>query len=70
MTNERKRIEKFCNIKAEAELREVIQVLEILGYKIIRMSGSHFIFEKEINGRFKNMVIPVHCNKIKKDTLR
>lgn len=63
MTNERKRIERFCNIKAEAEFREAIQVMGIIGYKIDRMNGSHFVF-KDDKGNKKT--IPVHCNKIKK----
>jgi len=66
MTNEEKRLEKFCNTGAEAAFREVIQVMEILGYRIIRMRGSHFIFEKIGDSKARNITIPVHCNKVKK----
>lgn len=66
MTNERKRIERFCNIKAEAEFREVMQVMKILKFEIIRMQGSHFIFESLFHREAGNITIPVHCNKIKK----
>lgn len=67
MTNERKRIERFCNVKAEAEFREAIQVLKIIGYEIVRMQGSHFIFEDR---KMKKETIPVHNNKIKKIYVR
>jgi len=66
MVNKEKRIERFCNIKAEAEFREVIQVLKILGYEIVRMNGSHFIFEKIGDSKARRLTIPVHCNKVKK----
>jgi len=66
MTNERKRVEKFCNIRGGAEFREAIQVMRMIGYEIIRMHGSHFIFESLIHKEAENITIPVHHNKIKK----
>jgi len=66
MTSREKRIERFCNITAEAESQEVIKVLEILGYEIKRIKGSHFIFERKVTGRTEIIIIPVHNNKVKK----
>jgi len=44
----------------------VTKVLEILGYEIKRMKGSHFIFERKMTSRTEIMIIPVHNNKVKK----
>ena len=72
MTKKDKRIERFKKIKGEASFYEARKVLEIIGYEIIRMRGSHFIFEKTYNGNsdFKKITIPVHSNKIKKRYVR
>ena len=46
MTKKDKRIERFKKIKGEASFYEARKVLEIIGYEIIRMRGSHFILKK------------------------
>lgn len=70
MTSREKRIERFRNIKAEAKFSEVRKVLEILGFEIKRIKGSHFIFERKIDDRVEGMIVPVHRNKVRKEYVK
>jgi predicted RNA binding protein YcfA (HicA-like mRNA interferase family) len=66
MTKKEKLLTKFNNLRGEASFSEAKKVMEMMGYRIIRMRGSHFIFEKNNPDEPEKMTIPVHCNKIKK----
>ena len=47
--------------------KELCKILEEQGWKLLRINGSHHIYSKE--GVLKNIVVPVHSNKIIKKGL-
>jgi predicted RNA binding protein YcfA (HicA-like mRNA interferase family) len=47
---------------SEARFAEVRKLLEGAGYALVRISGSHHIFEK---ANAQHIVIPVHRGKVK-----
>lgn len=48
--------------------KDVLKILERLGFYKFRQKGSHLIMVKDDN-RVYQPVIPIHCKKLKKGTL-
>lgn len=63
MTNMNKRIKKLFDSPGNVSIQELQIVLEYFGYKLSRISGSHFIFTHSTKD---TQSVPVHSNKIKK----
>ena len=55
-----KRDKRFRNSSCDVIIKNVKNILEDNGYKLISIRGSHFRFRKH-----KSIVIPVHNNKVK-----
>jgi len=62
VNNNEKRIEKFLNRNNDANFHEVRVILNILGYQLNRVNGSHWIF-KGLDGA--TFTIPVHNNRVR-----
>lgn len=51
--------------------KQVIKLLKKAGYCFVRQSGSHAIYEKEVNGKICAVVVPIHVKKdLKSGTLK
>lgn len=62
MNKIQKRIEKIINNPGNVTISELIVILEYYGCKLIRIRGSHFIFQDSKGERYP---VPVHNNKVK-----
>jgi predicted RNA binding protein YcfA (HicA-like mRNA interferase family) len=49
------------------KVRELVRALERAGFRLVRQSGSHAIYERD-NGRFAN--VPTHSGDVPPGTLR
>ncbi|MFA6917698.1 MAG: type II toxin-antitoxin system HicA family toxin [Candidatus Gracilibacteria bacterium] len=63
VNSEEKRIKKFLNKNSDTSFHEVRVILNILGYQLDRVNGSHWIF-KGLDGT--TFPIPVHNNSVRK----
>lgn len=67
MTNQEKRILRLLRGQKDVKFHEIKTILEGIGYRLTRITGSHHIFKHGIE---KIMILPVHENKIKTVYLR
>jgi predicted RNA binding protein YcfA (HicA-like mRNA interferase family) len=57
---------KLKNKGADANMQDVESLLGHFGFKLARTSGSHHIYEYDADGVWKQIIVPLHGNKVKK----
>lgn len=62
MTSRRKRLLKLLNQPKSTRFNDIHIVLKDFGYQLVRIKGSHHIFEKI---GCEQVIIPVHNNEVK-----
>lgn len=67
MSKREKLRRKLRNNPTDATMEEVETLLTRFGFKLARVSGSHHIFEYEDEQRFRQIIVPLHGRKVKKN---
>jgi predicted RNA binding protein YcfA (HicA-like mRNA interferase family) len=57
---------KLKNKVADANMQDVESLLGYFGFRLARTSGSHHIYEYDADGVWKQIIVPLHGNKVKK----
>jgi predicted RNA binding protein YcfA (HicA-like mRNA interferase family) len=70
MTRREKLRQKLRNPSADANMRDVQTLLERFDFVLIRTRGSHHIFEYDDGKQSRQVVFPLHGNKVKKRYIR
>ena len=43
--------------------KDIVKILESLGFSVVRIRGSHYIMRRVIDGQTQTVNVPVHGNK-------
>jgi predicted RNA binding protein YcfA (HicA-like mRNA interferase family) len=65
MSKRKKLRQKLRNNPKNATLQELQTLLTTYGFTLIRIRGSHYIFEYESEKGTEQIIIPVHARKVK-----
>jgi predicted RNA binding protein YcfA (HicA-like mRNA interferase family) len=66
MTKRDKLRQKLRNPSADTNMRDIQTLLESFGFVLVRIRGSHYIFEYDDGEQSKQLVFPLHGNKVKR----
>jgi predicted RNA binding protein YcfA (HicA-like mRNA interferase family) len=66
MSKKDKLRKKLRKNPADASMQDVETLLQRFGFSLARVSGSHHIYEYDQDGITKQIVVPLHGNKVKK----
>jgi predicted RNA binding protein YcfA (HicA-like mRNA interferase family) len=44
--------------------KDIVKLLEAMGFVVIRIRGSHFIMRRVVNGQTQTVNVPVHGSKV------